>query len=460
MSTARPVWDDDAPAEIFRDALPAQVDVAVVGAGLAGLSAAYHAKERTPEGRVAVLEAGRIGAGASGRSTGMVGPGVAQSLSALAQRVGDDAARALYGASLEAVHATRRLVEREGIDCALENGSQLVVARSRADRQRLRADAGVRTRLGVPHEALDDRALRARLRVAAAGGGDADGPAAIAVPDTAIVHPRKLVLGLARAVRAHGGLVCEGTRVTRVTGGGPGTPVTLTVVRDGRPTTLVARRMVAAAGGGTPGLGLLRGRVLPLHVQALATAPLPADVRDALGWRGREGVVGASRVFDYFRLTADDRLVFGGGVPRYAWNGGSSPGGEARALARLEAALRRRFADVPGMARVPVTHRWTGLIDYVLDGLPAIGARRDRPGVLHLVGWCGHGLALSIAAGAWVSAGLGPGLSSPLPPLRDRPPLVPTEVLRWLVCRSAIAAMAFRDRLDRMGSASPAPATN
>jgi len=76
MSTGRPVWDDDASAEAFWDALPARVDVAVVGAGLAGLSAAYHAKQLTPDRQVAVLEAGRIGAGASGRSTGMVGPGV------------------------------------------------------------------------------------------------------------------------------------------------------------------------------------------------------------------------------------------------------------------------------------------------------------------------------------------------------------------------------------------------
>jgi gamma-glutamylputrescine oxidase len=453
LSSGRPVWDEDAQAETFHDALPARVDVAVIGAGLAGLSAAYHAKGRTSERHVVVLEAGRVGAGASGRSTGMVGPGVAQSLPVLAERVGDDAAQAFYGASLQAVRATRLLVEREGIACDLEDGAQLVVARSRADRRRLRADADVRTRLGVPHRVLDDRALRARVRVAAADGGDHDGPAAVEVPGTALVHPRRLVDGLARAVRARGGLVCEGARVTRVAGGGLATPVTLTVVRDGRETRVVARRVVVAAGGGTPGLGLLRGRVLPLHLQALATAPLPPDVRDALGWSGREGVIEASRVFDYFRLTADGRLVFGGGVPRYGWNGRPTAAADARALARLTAAFHGRFADVPGLARVPVTHRWTGLIDYVLDGLPTIGARRGRPGVLHLVGWCGHGLALSIAAGAWVADGLDHSAVSPLPRLRDRPPLVPTEGLRWLVCRSATAGMALRDRIDRMGAA-------
>jgi gamma-glutamylputrescine oxidase len=451
MSAGRPLWDE-ASVATPPDALPETADVAVVGAGLAGLSAAYHALVRRPDQRIAVLEAGRIGDGASGRSTGMVGPGIAQGVGALSARIGDEAARALYGASLQAVRATRLLVEREAIACDLEDAPQLLVARSRADRRRLRADAATRERLGIPHDALDDTALRARIRLETPDGDARDGPAAVCVPDAALVHPQKLVAGLVRAIRERGGVLCEGARVTRVRGGEAGRSVALTVAREGAEVALHARRVVVAAGGRTPELGLLRGRVLPLHLQALATAPLPPDVRGALGWSGREAVIGASRVFDYFRLTADDRLVFGGGAPRYGWNGRPGPRAQVRALDRLTRAFRRRFADVPGMARVPVTHAWTGVIDYVLDGLPAIGARRERPGVLQLVGWCGHGLALSIAAGAWVADRLDRGEPETLPWFRDRPPLVPTEGLRWLVCRAAVGAMALCDRLDRAGA--------
>ena len=431
------VWDAS-PQPPAQELPPGPFDLVVVGGGLAGLSVAYHALGRRPGLRVAVLEKARVGAGASGRNTGMVGPGVAQSLTALVRRVGPDAARALYAASLDAVRATRALVQRERIACDLEATGQLLVARTRADRRRLRDDVALRARLSLPHEALDDRGLRARIRLEAAGA-DADGPAALHLPTAFLVDPAKLVAGLARCVRARGGRVCEDARVRRLCGDGP----VRVEVEHGRETvSLVAQRVVVAAGSETPSLGVLRGRVLPLRLQVLATAPVPREALEFLGWRGREAVIGASRLFDYFRLTADGRLVYGGGAPRY--------GSDTPSFDRLERLIRERFAGVPGMAQLPVTHAWTGEIDYVLDGLPAIGPLRGRPGVLLAVGWCGHGLALSIAAGEWIADRLeGVVATEPLPWFRDRPPLVPLEPVRRLACRAAIGTMALCDRVER-----------
>jgi gamma-glutamylputrescine oxidase len=215
----------------------------------------------------------------------------------------------------------------------------------------------------------------------------------------------------------------------------------------GEAVRLTARRAVVATAGYTPALGLLRGRLLPVQLQALATAPLPAAALDHLGWRGREGIVEARQLFDYFRLTADDRLVFGGGAPRYPLGGRCGRRSERRALARLEREMRRRLAAVPGIADLPVTHAWTGVIGCVLDALPAIGPRRDRPGVVQLLGWCGHGLALSVAAGAWAAAMLDGEAPAALPWFRDRPPLLPFEPLRWLAFRAVVTGMALRDRL-------------
>jgi glycine/D-amino acid oxidase-like deaminating enzyme len=433
--------------------------VAVVGGGLAGLSVAYHALARQPGRRVAVIDAGPIGGGASGRSTGMVGPGVGQDLGALVRRLGPEAARRAYEATLDAVRATVELVQREGIACDLESTGQILLARSRADRRRLRRQAELMARLELPHAVLDDQGLQARIRVGRAEGSDGDGPAALRLPTAALVHPGKLATGLAARVRARGGALLEGLRVQPIRREArEGALLTLEAAaspESGRRIQITTRRVVVATGGYTPSLGLFRGRVLPLRLQALATAPLPEETLGQLAWGGREGIIEAARIFSYFRLTPDNRLVFGGGAPRYLWNGQDGPRSAARSLRRLEGALRRRFAAVPGLARVPITHAWTGVIDYVLDGLPVIGARREEPRLLHLLGLCGHGLALSVAAGAWVADRLdddlapgagGCGLAPPW--LRDRPGiLLPTEPVRWLACSTAVGTMRLMDRL-------------
>jgi len=154
---AAPIWSEFQTPEYPR--LPGgtlRTDVAVIGGGLAGLSAAYHLLGRLPGARVVVLEARRIGAGASGRMTGLLGPGVGQSLPALVRRHGPARARALYVATLRAVEDVCRLVAREGIDCELEMTGQLVVARSPAGRTRVATLAALIRALDLPAEVLDD----------------------------------------------------------------------------------------------------------------------------------------------------------------------------------------------------------------------------------------------------------------------------------------------------------------
>src|SRR5262249_51198953 len=149
MTPGAPIWSTALPAPA--PAFPGgalRCDVAVVGGGFAGLSAALHLLERHPGARVVVLEAEHVGAGASGRSTRMLGPGVGQRLLALVRRLGEVRAAALYRATLRAVEDVRRLVETEGIACELDMTGHLVVAGSRAERARLDATAALLSRLG------------------------------------------------------------------------------------------------------------------------------------------------------------------------------------------------------------------------------------------------------------------------------------------------------------------------
>jgi glycine/D-amino acid oxidase-like deaminating enzyme len=438
MRTITPIWQDALPPGAAFPGGTQRVDVAVIGGGLTGMSAAYHLLQRRPGARVAVLEAVRVGEGASGRSTGMLSPGVGQSLTSLIRRLGPARAQALYRASLDAVGAVADLIERERIECELDLGGQLLVARSAASRARLRVLAEQLEALALPGRPLVDAGLARRLRLATTPPEPERGPAAMLLPIAGTLHPGRLLAGLQARVSERGGVVWEGARVRRI---GAGRPVRL-ALDDGE---VIADDVVLATAGHTAELGLLRGRVLPVHLQVLVTEPLDAIARDAIDWRGREGVLDARRIFGYGRLTADDRIVFGGGMPRYRWGGGlHDDAGGARALDRLARELAAMF---PGAAQLRVAGGWTGLIDYVIDALPAIERARGHAGVVHALGWCGHGVALSVASGAWVTRILCDGAApGDLPWFRDHPPLVPFEPLRWLGFHATTKIMRALDR--------------
>lgn len=453
MTKLSPVWQDLAPATAPPVPLPRQTvtaDVAIVGGGLTGLSAAYHLAAR-PGLRVVLLEAGHLGAGASGRNTGMLGPGVGQSLAALVRRLGASRAAALYRQTLGAVGAAKALIERERIDCELQMTGQLLRARSRGDRRRLALQARLMRDLELPVDVLDDQAATDALRLTPAPGEGEDGPAALRLPHAGLLHPGKLVAGLAARAAARGAILYSGARVLEVDAprGGAHRPVRLAVAGGGE---VLADQVVVATAGYTAGMGLLRARVLPVHLQALATAPLTADMLAALGWARREGVVEARRLFNYFRLTTDNRLVFGGAAPRYHWRGRPPADEPAGTLASLRRQLRAVFPAVSGVADLPVTHAWSGVIGYTLDALPVLGRDRDRPALIQAVGWCGHGLALSVASGAWIArlaerTADDAAEPSPLAWFRDASPALPGEALRWLSFRAAVGAMALMDHV-------------
>ena len=433
-----------APHAPFPAGMTVSADVAVVGGGLTGLSAAYHLAAARPGARVVLLEAGALGEGASGRNTGILGPGVGQSLPALVARLGRQEAAALYRATLEAVADVRALCEREAIACDLRMTGQLLRARSRGDRRRLARQAALMAELELPFERLDDDAAARVVRLAPPRGSTADGPAALRFAQAGQLHPGRLVAGLAARAATRGATLYTGARVVAI--GGPSGWRRATVLLEGG-GAVAADHVIVATAGYTSGLGILRGRVLPVHLQALATAPLPPDALAALGWSGRESVVEARRIFNYFRLTADDRLVFGGAAPRYHWRGRPPAGEEERLARRLHRELASVFPRDAGIDRLPVTHAWSGVIGYTLDALPVLGRDGARPAVVHALGWCGHGVALSVASGAWIARLVLDARPLDGPWFRGSSPLLPGEAVRWISFRAAVGAMAVLDRV-------------
>jgi gamma-glutamylputrescine oxidase len=209
---------------------------------------------------------------------------------------------------------------------------------------------------------------------------------------------------------------------------------------------LVAQHVVVASSGYASALDLQRGRLVPLHLRVLLTDPLGAAQVEELGWPDREGVIDSRRVFNYFRLTDDNRILFGGGQPRYAWGGRRTDRpAEGPDLDRLTRAFRRWF---PFLSELPIARSWTGVIAYTLDALPIISYAPAHERVIFIGGWCGHGIALSVYSGRWVQELISGGRPREvLPWSRPRPPLAPLDAARWLAVRAAGWAMEMMDRL-------------
>ncbi|MGW0818151.1 NAD(P)/FAD-dependent oxidoreductase [Streptomyces viridiviolaceus] len=414
-SAGTPYWD---PAE-----LPPQpqlhgvvtADVAVVGAGLAGLACAYHLAERAPGLDIAVVDAQRPAAGASGRGTGLLGPRAGPAVDRAVRRFGPLAARRMHLASVRAVEDVLDLCTRLDVPCGLRPGEQLMATRSPAGLVALARQARAHRELGLDVPVLTGAGVRDRVGVPYTAG--------LLYRPAATLDPAALTGALARACAAKGVRFYGESPLLAVRPGDLVGPEL--VFPHGR---LYAGQAVLAVNSAAQAVGLPVGTVLPLEVYALATAPLGAPAYEELGGRAGHAVVDAVPMAPYFRLLPDGGVVAGGGTAAVP-TGLGPPRLQAlreRAWGRLERWLRSLH---PGLARVRVTHRWSGRIGMTGDDLPVVGPVQGFPDVWYIGGCCGHGLALSAAHGAHVAGALlgesGPG--DPLPWHRSRAPLLPVR---------------------------------
>jgi len=367
-----------APAAPPRPALDgrAEADACVVGAGLFGLSAALELAARGLS--VVVLEAAHVGWGASGRSGGQVIRGYNPSMATLEARLGAPHARALWDLAEEGRRMIGERVAAHAIDCALTPGFLYAGTKPR-HRAEAEAFAEECARYGADGvRVLDADGVRAMVATDRYPCGAFD-------PGGAHLDPLAYCRGLARAAEAAGARIHEGSRVLRIRTEA-GAPIAETAGGAVRARTLVL--------AGNALLGRLEPRldrmILPVTTGMVATAPLGAERAAALIPSGA-AVSDMNVILDYFRLSPDGRLLFGGGV---TYAGLETPG--------LAAALRRRMLRVfPDLADVPVERAWWGRIDMSLDRMPQVGRLDD--GVLYAQGFSGHGVVLTQIAGRLVA---------------------------------------------------------
>lgn len=395
-----------------------RADVVVIGAGFTGTSAAL---ELAQAGRdVVLLEAGALGAGASGRNGGLVCSGWRHDQSWLEARMGLDDARALWRFTEDAKLHLTAVMARHGI--AADRASGLVYAAHRPGLMAaLDADASMmQARYDYqPLVRLDREACAEALGTDVYQGGWRDDGAGR-------IQPLKLLYGLADAAVRAGARLHEGSRATSV-----GADRTITVAGGG---TIKADQVLLCGDGYLEGVdGPVERRVMPIGSFVVATEPLDP----ALGiMAGTAGAMDTRFVVNYFHRTADGRLVFGGGE-KYTPSWPDDIG----------AFVRRNLARVfPNLADVRLTHAWGGALGITPTRLPLV--RTVRPGVLVAAGWSGQGVLLAPYCGTMLARALlgeagGLDLLSRLPV----PPFPGGRLLRWPLLTAAMSYYALRDKL-------------
>lgn len=383
-------WTDSVPAAgEAAPALPAQVDVAIVGGGFTGLSAALALARRGA--RVAVLEAGqRVAAEASGRNGGHVNNGLAVDYAEVAARVGVEQARAWYRAYDDAVDTVARVVRDQAIDCDFLRHGKLKLATRPNHLEALQRSAQRLVADGVDPEVriLSAAEVRDEVQSDRFQGG-------LLYPRSAQMHMGRFAQGLAAAAQRQGAQIHTGTEVQRLERL-KGQQHRLHTSRGSLQADQVLLATGASRHGGYGSFGWLRRRIVPVGSFIVVTEPLGAERAQAL-LSGRRTYVTIANIHHYFRLTADHRLVLGGRA-KFAI---SSPQQDRQSGEILRAGLAQIF---PQLASVRLDYCWGGLVDMTQDRLPQAG---ERNGLFYAMGYSGHGTQMAVHMGERMAAVMG-----------------------------------------------------
>lgn len=417
--------DDLTPRPALSGSIDA--DVAILGAGYTGLWTAHTLLRRDPSLKVVLLEREIAGFGASGRNGGWVASGLNASSDRLERHFGREGMSAIEDAVAGAVDEVGVALALEGIDADYTKGGSLTVARGPEQVPALEAHWQSLERSGRAdgYRRLNAAETAERIRIEGALGS-------VYGSQYAVVHPGKLVRGLARAVERLGGTIFERTAVTDVE------PGALPRLRPALRTTngLVRAAAVVLAGEAyLSQLHQLHRALLPLYSLIVLTEPVSDADWATIGWCAREVVASYRLSVDYLSRTADGRILFGGRGAPYRFGSTIEPAFDRDA--RTHALLREMVqAWFPSLRGIGFGHAWGGPLGMPRDWIPTFSFD-PRSGVASGRGYTGHGVSTANLAGR-VLAGLILGETSELTTLslvNHRSPNWEPEPFRWIGVR-------------------------
>jgi glycine/D-amino acid oxidase-like deaminating enzyme len=361
-------------------AFPDRVDVAVIGAGFTGLSAARTLAKHGAT--VVVLESETVGWGASSRNGGMVLTGLKLGANTLIARYGRDATRRMYAASLASIDCVEQIVREESIECDFARCGHLEVACKAKHFAEFQSGVEVIAReFGHALRIVPKEQLAAEIGSKIYHGGLVD-------ETSAGVNPARYVAGLARAADRAGAGIFERARVTEIVrgaeNGASGWKVT---TARGK---LWARDVLVATSGYTSGVTpALQKKIVPIGSYIIVTEVLPEALAAELSPRNRM-IFDSKNYLYYYRLTADRRMLFGGRAAFFP---------ETESSIRTSAEiLRRGMIDVyPQLRETKVEYVWGGTLDFAFDIMPHAG---QIDGMYFSLGYAGHGVAMATYLGS------------------------------------------------------------
>lgn len=422
----RPYWWEAAEPESVADTtLPEKIDVCIIGGGYTGLSCALELSRNGIE--CAVLDADRIGEGASSRNGGLVTGGVKLAMSSLSQKLGEERKRRLAEEAIGTLNFLDGLIGREGIECDFVRVGRLTCAYSQKHYDHMSSLTDRLAALtGEPVYMLPRERQRDEIGSDFYCGGQV-------VEASATLHPGKYVRGLADAAARGGAVLIGNTKVTRLQ-----KPDGHWAVETDRGTIRSDTVVLATNGYTGEEMPWFRQRVVPVASFIIATEELPDGLARELLPNSR-AIADSKRVLSYFRLSPDGkRVLWGGRVGTSAMN-------QQESGRRLHEKMCRVW---PQLKDVRITHSWHGNVAFTFDFLPHLG---ERNGIHYALGCQGNGVAMQSWLGNRVAGRIVKGCSDsafadlpfPTAPLYGGNPWFLPGVLIWY---------RLLDRIDRMAA--------
>ncbi|TAG44064.1 MAG: FAD-binding oxidoreductase [Betaproteobacteria bacterium] len=356
-------------------------DVCVVGGGLAGLSAALELRQRGYS--VAVLEAKHTGWGASGRNGGQVIAGLACDIAVIEKQLGFEAAKRVWNMTLEAIDLIHERRAQFKIHCDWQAGYLNGAVNAKKGRALAAWVDDMQKRYGYEQQFISQAEVRQWI----------DSPKFVAMshdPRSGHLHPLKYTLGMAKAAESLGATICENTAVTGIS---PATATSDAIVHS-REGSVRAKHVLLAGNVYLDNVApALKPRIMPVGTYIVASAAMDRNRAQSL-IPSRAAICDTNFVLDYFRLSADDRMIFGGRVSY-----------SAVTPMNLAPTMRERMLAVfPQLDDVAIEHAWGGFVDITMNRAPDFGrAESLGKNVYYLQGFSGHGLALTGLAGKLVA---------------------------------------------------------